>query len=62
MGYSSSENPAPLLLSILKFNPSERIHSRALLADDYFEELFEPGKTRKNKKLVSEAIQRQFTL
>lgn len=53
------DNPANLIVAILKFNPNERLHGRKLLSDPFFAELLENGKRRKNGRSVAEAIGEQ---
>jgi hypothetical protein len=55
-GYSEADNPAPLLVQVLNFNPRKRLHGRDLLSHPFFDELFTNGQTRHNGNPVSMAI------
>ncbi|CAK5085811.1 unnamed protein product [Meloidogyne enterolobii] len=54
--YPADKNPASLIVKILDLNPKKRLNGRRLLFDEFFDELFQPGKKRKGGGLVTDAI------
>uniref|UniRef100_A0A914KR36 Protein kinase domain-containing protein n=1 Tax=Meloidogyne incognita TaxID=6306 RepID=A0A914KR36_MELIC len=54
--YPADKNPASLIVKILDLNPKKRLNGRRLLFDEFFDELFQPGKRRKGGGLVTDAI------
>ena len=54
--YPADKNPASLIVKILDLNPKKRLNGRRLLFDEFFDELFQPGKIRKGGGLVTDAI------